>query len=358
MSTSFFLGNGIYGAIDFPSPDLRLPRREVSVMGHVFHADGLECDVKMRLNGEDIEDARWGLPRYDVHQECLVAPSYESGFVARFRLEGELPATHEISAIVTCGEHTVTIGPIRVEVDRLAVGDQFVPRIIVPAGAPGDYRIGGEGMVKMLIQKAGLERHHSVLEIGCGLGRGALALSRYLNNNTDYMGIDVLREVIEFCNSNITARYPNFRFYHLDVENGMYNPTADVSVAEAQLPVSSDSIDLVFLWSVFTHLRPKDVAAYLLEIARVLKPGTTVLASHFFMNERRQERMKQGKGLIFQPVEDFWTSAPDQPEQAICIDEDRVMAMYADAGLEVREVTYSTGEPVVGKQDIVVATLP
>lgn len=353
-----FHGNGVYGGIDSPTPDTKLPRAEVSVIGHVFHTEGHVCDVKIFVNGKFIEEARWGLPRYDVYRQCLTASSYESGFVVRFGLEDGLEHEYELTALVTCDGREFTLGPVTFVAERLQTGDSFTSRPFFPAGAPGVFRTAGEEMLELMINEAGLTPSHSVLEIGCGMGRGALPLCTYLNADATYTGFDVMREAVEYCNANISTRYPNFSFFHLDVENRMYNPNADSLVRSSRIPLGSEAVECCFLWSVFTHIRPADIAAYLTEICRVLKPGGYLTASFFIMNQHRRDRFEQGLGMDFKPIEDFWTLTHDNPELAVCIDEDRLRSMYEDAGLVIEATKLTTGEPVIGQQDIVIAFKP
>ena len=48
---------------------------------------------------------------------------------------------------------------------------------------------------------------------------------------------------------------------------------AETKASEYTFPYEDGEFDVVVLTSVFTHMLPDDVAHYLDEIARVLKPG-------------------------------------------------------------------------------------
>src|ERR1035437_9648712 len=56
-----------------------------------------------------------------------------------------------------------------------------------------------------------IQPDHTVLEIGCGIGRDAIPLSKYLKNGR-YVGVDVLKPSIDWCLANISSRHPNFAF--------------------------------------------------------------------------------------------------------------------------------------------------
>lgn len=350
-------GDGLYAGMDYPPAGVKIPRGEVSISGHVFHLDGHDCEVKILIDDELVDRARWGLPRYDVYQHCMLEAAYQSGFVLRGRLARFPARQHTLQAIVNCRGRDIALDPLRFSSGEAKPGDSYLPRLVMPAGSPGVYKRGGEEFLGLLSDLAGLLPAHSVLEIGCGMGRGAVALAGYLDATAKYYGLDVLREAVEFCTRNISRRYPNFIFRHIDVENGMYNPGGRNRAGSFRLPLSSASIDLVFLWSVFTHMRPPDIAAYLQEISRILKPGATLVASCFLMTSERLEKNRGSIDLKFdQRVEDFWTTRADQPEQSIAIAEASMRQMYVDSGLSIKNVIFAGGSGVVGSQDVIIAT--
>jgi SAM-dependent methyltransferase len=121
----------------------------------------------------------------------------------------------------------------------------------------------------------------TVLDIGCGCGRTARVL---LNNRfiTRYIGFDVIRENVEWCQTYIQpAWHGTSEFHHFDLFSGEYNPTATLKASEMRFPADDSSVDVCFASSVFTHLLEPDARHYLREIARVLTPtGTAVLSLH------------------------------------------------------------------------------
>jgi ubiquinone/menaquinone biosynthesis C-methylase UbiE len=58
------------------------------------------------------------------------------------------------------------------------------------------------------------------------------------------------------------------------------------------LPVDDHSVDRIFAASVFTHLFEPEVAHYLREFARVLKPGGKIYASFFLYSPEALEAAK------------------------------------------------------------------
>jgi ubiquinone/menaquinone biosynthesis C-methylase UbiE len=129
-----------------------------------------------------------------------------------------------------------------------------------------------------------IEPDHSVLEIGCGIGRDAIPLTNVLGANGSYVGIDIVKDSIEWCRDNITLKHPSFKFVHFDIGDQLHNPGGTMRTTGTKLPVPDASIDRIILWSVFTHMRKTDIAHYLREFTRVLKPAGTVFVTWF---ERR-----------------------------------------------------------------------
>lgn len=161
-----------------------------------------------------------------------------------------------------------------------------------------DFKRTGQEFLQYFIQLGGLQPDEDVLEIGCGSGRMALALTGYLNQSGSYVGMDITGESIRWCQKHLTRRYPNFRFFHIDLYNRRYNPGGTYQAAEYTFPFSAYSFDFIFLTSVFTHLLPAETSHYLAEIARLLKPNGRGLVTFFLLNSTQQRLAEQGWNKI------------------------------------------------------------
>ncbi len=132
-----------------------------------------------------------------------------------------------------------------------------------------------------------------VLDLGCGNGRQLIGLlDQGLNR---YVGLDPVRESIDFCVGELVPRVEGASFVFLDVYNEMYNPQGVMQPDQAVLPFADASFDGVVTGSVFTHLGTAEVSRrYLAEIARVLRPSGKLFSSWFRSppNQLSDDRMR------------------------------------------------------------------
>ncbi|HTD27997.1 MAG TPA: class I SAM-dependent methyltransferase [Xanthomonadaceae bacterium] len=222
--------------------------------------------------------------------------------------------------------------------DRLSNRNSMIPpRSMVFVGV-GDFVAVGEEFKRYFVELAELKPQHQVLDVGCGIGRMAIPLTSYLSAAGGYCGIDIVKNGIRWCNSRIAPRYPNFRFIHTDIYNKLYNPYGRGRANTYRFPFDDASFDFVFLTSVFTHMLPEDLAHYLDEISRVLRPGGRMLATYFILNDESNAQVKAGKGsFAFLREPGGYSVANRQvPENAVAYDEEDVLAQLDRTRLDIR----------------------
>ena len=139
--------------------------------------------------------------------------------------------------------------------------------------------------VDRLRDLAGLETGSRLLDIGSGQGRLAIGLAHALPGLHAYWGVDVSQPSVEWCRRNIQAFRPNFQFLFTDFSNDRYSPNGVTFRPPLQLPFADSSFDVIFLYSVFTHMDAGDVSAYLAEVARLLRPGGRMLCTVYVEND-------------------------------------------------------------------------
>jgi SAM-dependent methyltransferase len=221
----------------------------------------------------------------------------------------------------------------------------------------GDFHAAGANLRDFLIGQ-GLQRDHRVLDVGCGIGRLALALTDFLQPPGGYDGFDIMPVGIRWC-QRITRAFPHFRFQLADVHSDRYHPRGTVKARDYVFPYDTNSFDFVVLSSVFSHMLPDDVTNYLAQIARVLRPGGRAVISCYLLNARKRAAIAPGRSaLTFSHAgPGYWAEFAAMPEAAIAYDEAWLRALHEACGLQIVE-TFE-GEWATSRtqgQDIIIAT--
>jgi len=151
-------------------------------------------------------------------------------------------------------------------------------------GGPETFEAIADAHMASLQKYLQLCSHHRVLELGCGIGRDAIPLTEQLTEGS-YVGVDIVEPSIRWCSENISERYPNFKFVHLDVADQLHNPGGSLPTSEFRLPVEDSSIDRVIAWSVLTHMWEADIRHYLREFRRILRPDGLMFLTCFVFTE-------------------------------------------------------------------------
>lgn len=137
----------------------------------------------------------------------------------------------------------------------------------------------GQAFVRGAIAPLGLwKRGDRVLEIGSGNGRIAMGL---IGEGLDYHGVEIISESVAFCKDAFHGE-GEFRFYHLDVQNGRYNAKGAIDPEIMRLPFGDGEFDTVLALSLFSHLGTLAAAQqYISETARVIKAGGKFLSTWY-----------------------------------------------------------------------------
>lgn len=242
--------------------------------------------------------------------------------------------------------------------------DRFAPpRRLVEGVGGGDFRQVGEEFLRYFLQLGELKPDARFLDVGCGCGRMAVPLTRYLSKEGGYWGFDIVEEAIVWCQKHLGAEYRNFQFSLADVYNKNYHPKGRHQAAHYRFPYQDDFFDFASLTSVFTHMLAADMQNYLREISRVLKPGGRCLITFFLLNEESRTLLDQGLGTLKFPYagQDCMLASQDPPEAAVAFDENFIRQCYAARGLEILEpVRYGNWcgrKEALSYQDILLAAM-
>lgn len=222
--------------------------------------------------------------------------------------------------------------------------DPMVPpyyiRTLVGAFASIDFYLTlGEEYIQRFRELCDLRPEHDVLDVGCGCGREAVPLTRYLSPQARYEGLDIDKVVLNWAARNITPRFANFRFQHANVYNSVYNPGGKSSVHDYRFPYADSSFDFTFLISVFTHMEPPGLENYLREIVRVLRSGGRCFITFFLLNPESIAALQAGTASQKFPHDcgNYWVESKECPEIAVAFSEDYIRQLFNRVGLEIVE---------------------
>lgn len=178
---------------------------------------------------------------------------------------------------------------------------------------------------ELIFQEFAPAHYDAVFEFGCGCGRIPRQLLQQRVRPRHYLGIDLHRGMIEWCQKNLAPVDEGFRFEHHDVYNSIFNP--DASEQAAMFPVSESLYSLVIAHSVFTHLVEWQAAHYLREVGRILAPGGFVNSTWFLFDKRDFPMLGEENHALYARFDD--------PTAAVAHDADWVRRTAAAAGLKV-----------------------
>jgi SAM-dependent methyltransferase len=166
----------------------------------------------------------------------------------------------------------------------------------------------------------------SYLDFGCGCGRTARRLLQQTPRPERYVGLDLHKGMVQWCQENLAPLAPGFEFHHHDVFNPGLNPDRSRPWA-APLPVEDGSVTLMEAWSVFTHLIESQAEFYLDEVARVLAPDGILMATWFLFDKATFPFMQENQNALYINDQD--------PTNAVVYDVDWLYAALHWRGLAI-----------------------
>ena len=129
-----------------------------------------------------------------------------------------------------------------------------------------------------------------LLDIGCGVKFTEAILTHQLPLRR-YVGVDVYRDMVEYLQGAVTD--PRFTFAHIDAHNELYNASGKRLEEFERLPIGDELVNVVCLFSVFTHLAPHDFQV-MLRLARThVRTGGALFFTLFL-----HETTAGGLGLV------------------------------------------------------------
>lgn len=217
--------------------------------------------------------------------------------------------------------------------------DELTPSVGILFLGGGDFKKIGEEFRNYFIEFCNLKSTDKVLDIGCGMGRMAVPLTKYLNQEGQYCGFDVFKEGISWCKKKITKQYPNFEFKLVDVFNSEYNPSGKLKGSNFNFPCEDNYFDFVFATSVFTHMVPKDLENYISEISHVLNKGGRFFLTFFLLNKDSISfiHRKKSKYNFDTNTYTFSTMSKKTPDYITAYQENFIRNLFIKYGLQITE---------------------
>jgi ubiquinone/menaquinone biosynthesis C-methylase UbiE len=116
----------------------------------------------------------------------------------------------------------------------------------------GEYDTMGDAEAEIFVRR-GLCAGHCVIDLGCGSGRLSSSLTRRFGTDIEYLGTDVVPELLAYAKARAASTY---RFAQTD---GL------------SIPAPDGSADFVAAFSLLTHLPYGECGIYLNEAYRALR---------------------------------------------------------------------------------------
>jgi SAM-dependent methyltransferase len=186
---------------------------------------------------------------------------------------------------------------------------------------------------KLVFPEIPVECYTDVFDFGCGCGRLARQLIQQTPRPSRYLGIDLHKGMIEWCQRNLSPQAPTFRFSHHDVHNLGLNPGKDRAKA-LPFDVPDKSFTLVVAWSVFTHLLESQTVHYINEVARILRTDGIFLSTWFTFDKQDFPMMQEFQNALY--INEF------DPTNAVIFDRRWLRRVIIEAGLVPTSITPPT----------------
>ncbi len=181
-----------------------------------------------------------------------------------------------------------------------------------------------------------------IVEIGCGCGRRPHHLRDFkfqdLRYTGRYLGIDVDREMLDWCRAHFDA--PRFEFVQSTHASEVYR-NDQAGAAPFRIPRADASVDFVFGTSVLTHVLEDGLVNYLDEAARILRPGRFLAMSCFCTDY--PPSTYGGRHTFPHQIGAAWVESRAVPEAVVAYPEAFLLDQSRRAGFATAELRRNTG---------------
>ncbi len=215
------------------------------------------------------------------------------------------------------------------------------PRGSIYTGSPAsaeDYIEQGNKQLDLLKKHIHLNPSDTILDIGSGIGRTAIALTEFLEPKGLYRGFDVVKLGVDWCNSKIGKDFSNFEFTYVPLFNDLYN-TSDLKAENFTFPYENDYFNKIFTFSVFTHMQIEEIQNYFKEINRVMKSDGLAFSTFFLYNDTNENHISSTNKFKFPIKKDGYRLMNEDVKSGnIAIHKNKLKSMLEDENLVLVEV--------------------
>lgn len=187
-----------------------------------------------------------------------------------------------------------------------------------------------------------LHYYRTFFDFGCGCGRVARQLAQQEQPPERYLGIDLHKGMIEWCQQNITPVMPHFEFQHHDVFYANFNPKSK-NGKTLPFPAKNKEFSFVIAISVFTHLEEDIAAFYMKEAARIMTEDSVFITSWFVFDKTIFPMMQRSQNALY--------INPVDPANAVIFDREWIRREARKNGLKI---TLVGPPPIRGGQWVLV----
>lgn len=242
------------------------------------------------------------------------------------------------------------------------------------------YRIGGKNSYAEWAHVIGIFQtifyehlpehfNNNILDVGCGTGLLSMSCEPFIGPKGRYLGLDVIRENIDFSNQNY--KNPLVTFQHFDVNNLSY--ASHQKATHVPWPMQDGIMEMVTALSVWTHLNQEDAIFYFCEVARVLKKGGIAVITFFYLDSIYKKSLTERSDNIgryhstnqlkwvfdksaYNSSNWFTTKWVKVAEDAIAVDEAGMNILLERSGLSIKKYYPGNWKEIPGVyfQDILV----
>ena len=161
----------------------------------------------------------------------------------------------------------------------------IVPEWMLNRNNPKVKEVGlentGQASLEFAKERLGIANFEDtdILDVGCGVRFTATFVNHRIPVKS-YTGIELVPKLVEFLQSEVEAKDDHFKFEYWDVHNARYNKMGKPMSEFDRFPVDGD-FDIIWMWSVFTHLAPSDSADMLRLSRNHIRPDGKLFFSAF-----------------------------------------------------------------------------